>query len=141
MNSLLDVLYGCYECGCHGDYCECDNIEANDDEYTDLDQDQYGLQQQSPPTSPTVRSITPHVTSTSFSPPWTPPPTPPCINCGGLNYGPCPTDVCFGCIPPLTRSDTPPSCSSPSTTPPGSPPPFGRRYHQSVMKEGSSNQV
>ena len=27
LNSLLDVLYGCEECGHHGNYCECKDLD------------------------------------------------------------------------------------------------------------------
>ena len=27
IDSLLDLLYGCYQCGRHGDFCECDTID------------------------------------------------------------------------------------------------------------------
>ena len=30
ITSLLDLLYGCNDCGRHGDYCECDDMEGND---------------------------------------------------------------------------------------------------------------
>ena len=58
-------------------------------------------------------------TALNDSSPTTPPPTPPCMNCGGENFGPSPRSVCFACILPLPA---PPSRSSPSTTPPGTPP-------------------
>ena len=32
IGSLLDILYGCNECGRHGDFCECD---VNDEENVD----------------------------------------------------------------------------------------------------------
>ena len=30
ITSLLDLLYRCNDCGRHGDYCECDDMEGND---------------------------------------------------------------------------------------------------------------
>ena len=121
INSLLDVLYGCDECGRHGDYCECDVTE---DPNCPTEPGQCELGQTSPsyPSSvPPVMTQPAPPTSSSPPPPWTPPPTPPCVSCGGENYGPCPTNVCFACIPPFT-----PPCtvnSSPPSTPPGTPPP------------------
>ena len=116
VNSLLDVLYGCPECGLNA--CECD------------------AEENFPLTSPSECSVEPPLplidsesplntsppTSTS-PPPWTPPPTPPCTKCGGENYGPCPTSVCFGCTPPYTPAPYTGSTSPPSRTPPGTPPP------------------
>ena len=116
VNSLLDLLYGCNDCGRHGDFCECDDIEDN---IESSPFDQHVFQQPSP--TPAVTDLPPLTSSTS---PWTPPPTPPCSMCGGMNYGPCPTNVCFGCIPPLIMPDTPPCTNSPSRTPPGTPSPF-----------------
>ena len=121
INSLLDVLYGCDECGYHGDYCECD---ASEDPNCRTEPDQCELRQTSShcPSSVTPEMLQPApATSTSPPPPWTPPPTPPCVNCGGENYGPCPTNLCFACIPSFTPPCT--GSSSPSRTPPGTPPP------------------
>ena len=142
MNSLLDVLYGCCECGRHGDFCECDatageNADTNcqDDTQPDLS----SLQQASPSPPPTVTPVyLPPPTSIS-PPPWTPPATPPCSSCGGYNYGPCPTSVCYACIPP-TQPSTSSGSMSPSRTPPGTPPPF-RGSHQSAPTSSSSNQL
>ena len=135
INSLLDLLYGCNDCGRHGDYCECDYTEGNDVQIPAPDQCE--LRQPSPP--PTVTPCVPPPSSTS--PPWTPPPTPPCSGCGGVNYGPCPTSLCFACIPSLTIPDAPPCSSSPSTTPPGTPPSLRRTYDQSVHVSSNSKQL
>ena len=122
VDSLLDLLYGCNDCGRHGDFCECDYLEEDGTELSPPDQQVF--HQPSPP--PAVTSANPDDVHplTSSTTPWTPPPTPPCSTCGGVNYGPCPTNVCFGCIPPLTVQDTPPCTNSPSRTPPGTPPPL-----------------
>ena len=117
VNSLLDLLYGCNDCGRHGDYCECD---VSEDPNCQTEPDDCESGQTSPPYPSSMKTAPP----TSTSPPslWTPPPTPPCDSCGGENFGPCPTHLCFACIPPFT----PPVCtasSSPSRTPPGTPPP------------------
>ena len=128
INSLLDLLYGCNDCGRHGDHCKCDDIIGNDVELPAPNQQE--LCQPSPPS--TVTPCIPPPSSTS--PPWTPPPTPPCDSCGGVNYGPSPTSVCFVCIPALTA---PTSSVSPSTTPPGTPPSFRRTTHQSVYSRSS----
>ena len=136
INSLLDLLYGCNDCGRHGDYCECDDIEGND---VDLPAPyQRELRQPSPP--PTVTPSIPPPSSTS-PPPWTPPPTPPCSRCGGVNYGPCPTSLCFACIPTLTIPDAPPGSDSQSTTPPGTPPSLSRTHHQPVHSTNSRKQL
>ena len=117
IDSLLDLLYGCYQCGRHGDFCECNSIE--EDIVEPSLHDLHELRQ----LSPTPAETTPHVPPpTSSSPPWTPPPTPPCSSCGAQNYGPCPSSVCFACIPTLTLLTTPPCSNPPSTTPPGTPP-------------------
>ena len=116
VTSLLDVLYGCPECGLNS--CECD-YSVNEDDYTE------------------GSSLTQHSTLPSFSEPissaqllappssgsstWTPPPTPPCTSCGGVNFGPSPTNLCFKCISPL-RSKSPHNSSSHTGTPPGTPP-------------------
>ena len=121
INSLLDVLYGCNECGRHGDYCECD---VSEDPNCCTEPDQSELGQTSPIYPSSVAPVMPQPvppTNTSPSPPWKPPPTPPCVNCGGENYGPCPTNMCFACLPPFTPPCT--GSSSPSRTPPGTPPP------------------
>ena len=121
VDSLLDLLYGCNDCGRFGDSCECDELEGDNIESSPPDQ--HVFHQPSPP--PVVTSVKPDVHPlTSSTTPWTPPPTPPCSTCGGVNYGPCPSNVCFSCIPPLTIPDTPPDSNSPSRTPPGSPPPL-----------------
>ena len=114
MESLLDLLYGCNQCG----LCEC---ECNDPDKEDCGSSV-------PPQHETTRDPSPDTTSQTPAPqsrstPWTPPPSPPCSNCGGINFGPCPSSVCFGCIPPLSINSEP-DASSPSRTPPGTPPLF-----------------
>ena len=115
-SKLKDVLYGCCECGLF--ICECSDAIANDSSC-------------SPPTSqPSPPSVTSYETlapqhlpsprSASYS--WTPPPTPPCEGCGGINYGPSPSNLCFDCIPPLKCKSQPSSPCSPPRTLPGSPP-------------------
>ena len=108
---LKDVLYGCCECGMYT--CECDDFvnEQDDCSHTPLN-----CVTPSQPSPPSAASLEPG----SF--PWTPPPTPPCVNCGGVNFGPSPSSLCFGCIPPLESRAPPTSSHSPSTTPPGTPP-------------------
>ena len=108
LNSLLDVLYGCPECGLNK--CEC-NDSVYEDEFTS---------HPSPPPTPAEQHPPPQ---NSGSPPWTPPPTPPCTTCGGVNFGPSPSSLCFKCIPPLPSRDST-RCSSPSESPPGTPPIF-----------------
>ena len=108
LNSLLDVLYGCPECGLNK--CEC-NDSVYEDEFTS---------HPSPPPTPAEQHPPP---PNSGSPPWTPPPTLPCTSCGGVNFGPSPSSLCFKCIPPLPSRDST-RCSSPSETPPGTPPIF-----------------
>ena len=129
--SLLDVLYGCEECGRHGDYCECNNlIEHNLLEGDGAPVPDPVCLSHSPPSSTHSETFK----SPSVSPPtsttaqWTPPPTPPCSSCGGINYGPCPENVCFVCIPALKAR----SCSPPTRTPPGTPP-LLRRNIQPVL--------
>ena len=112
MKSLLDILYGCHECG----LCEC---ECGDSVTEDC---ATSLEPSFPPAalSETPESQHPPRTSSGSSS-WSPPPTPPCDTCGGVNFGPCPSNICFGCIPPL-QSKPEPDTSSPSRTPPGTPP-------------------
>ena len=104
VDSLLDVLYGCPECGYNS--CECDlSLEEASPE-------------PEPPFPPPETLSAPLLPPSSSGSPWTPPPTPPCISCGGINYGPSLFDFCFNCIPPLEIK----SQDSPSRTPPGTPP-------------------
>ena len=120
---LKDVLYGCCECGLYS--CECEDDAENDLTVREDD----GC---SPPPSEIfsqsaiTTSETPapqhHPPPNSQLNPWTPPPTPPCEGCGGVNYGPSPSNLCFVCIPPLECKSQPSRHSSPSGTPPGSPP-------------------
>ena len=116
LESLLDVLYGCPECGLN--CCECQDIVDEDDPRPDgTSYTQHYTAQPSPPPTPSARLASPAT-------PWTPPPTPPCTSCGGINYGPSPSDLCFTCIPPLQSTSPRDSSSSPTTTPPGTPPPI-----------------
>ena len=66
ITSLLDLLYGCNDCGRHGDYCECDDMEGNDVQLP-APVDQNAFSQPSPP--PTVAPCVPRPSSNS--PPWT----------------------------------------------------------------------
>ena len=115
MESLLDILYGCHECGLCA--CECDK-SIMEDCVTSLE----------PSTPSAIPSETSHHPpqpgSTSYS--WSPPPTPPCDSCGRTNFGPCPSSVCFACIPPL-QIESELNTSSPSRTPPGTPPLVNRK--------------
>ena len=90
-------------CGRHGDYCVFD---ASEDPYCRTEPEQCELGQTSPtsPSSGTSVMLQPaQPVSTSPPPPlWTPPPTPPCDSCGGENYGPCPTNLCFAYKPITT---------------------------------------
>ena len=109
---LKDVLYGCCECGLWN--CECNEDDSRS-------------QPTSQPSSPSATTSETSATQYQPSPgtglyPWTPPPTPPCIECGGVNFGPSPSSLCFGCIPPFENKSPPSSHSSPSRTPPGTPP-------------------
>ena len=115
MKSLLDILYGCHECGlCE---CECsDSVSVDCGSYLPP-QCATTLEPSSPPASAQRHPSQPSSCPSS----WTPPPTPPCISCGGANFGPCPGSVCFACIPPLTIQPEA-SSNSPSRTPPGTPP-------------------
>ena len=109
VNSLLDTLYGCEECGRHGDFCECGNDVDEPDDPVEGDYEATVPHSDSstytnPPSAstPSWTSILPHLPPpSSSSTPWTPPATPPCSSCGGKNYGACPDNICFGCIPPL----------------------------------------
>ena len=113
MKSLLDILYGCHECG----LCDCDCHNSVDEETGS------SLPPQSSP--PDTPSQTPSQHYPQSSSQWTPPPTPPCASCGGINFGPCPGSVCFVCIPPI-QSKPEHEATSPSRTPPGTPPQIRR---------------
>ena len=118
MSSLLDLLYGCDQCGlCE---CECSNSVKEDDDSFLPPQCVTTWDQSSPDITASQTPAAEHPSQSSSSP-WTPPPTPPCSSCGGINFGPCPSSVCFGCIPTL-QSIPEPDASSPSRTPPGTPP-------------------
>ena len=117
LNSLLDVLYGCPECGLNN--CECDySVNKGDFQPEDRSFSQHCTTQSSPPPTPSTRLLPPPSSDSSS---WTPPPTPPCISCGGINFGPSPNNLCFKCISPL-RCKSPQNNISPSRTPPGTPP-------------------
>ena len=113
VDNLLDVLYGCPECGCNS--CECDSFveEVKSEPEPSYQSANHG------PTE--TSSATPLLPSSSIEYPWTLPPTPPCNSCGGINFGPSPSDICFKCIPPL-QTTSQMSRDSQSTTPPGTPP-------------------
>ena len=129
--SLLDVLYGCEECGRHGDYCECNYFNGPSDS---IEEKNVVPVSNPDPDCPTICPLKPPEISiapqqslpASTTPPWTPPATPPCSSCGGDNYGPSPASVCFGCISPLKIRTV--SSSAPSTTPPGTPPPLRGKH-------------
>ena len=113
VNDLLDVLYGCPECGCNS--CECTEPVEGDD---------YTFPSALPPVTFHSETCTESLLlppSQRIISPWTPPPTPPCSTCGGINFGPSPGEVCFNCIPPI-QATLQARESSPSRTPPGTPP-------------------
>ena len=123
VNSLLDVLYGCPECGLY----ECECQDSPDGDYFVCTPLQENVSSTLPPaTLPSMTSTAPLLPQLSEDPSlWTPPPTPPCITCGGINYGPSPKSMCFACIPPpriTSPHSSPGRSSSPSRTPPGTPP-------------------
>ena len=110
VTDLLDVLYGCPECGLNS--CKCRELAEED--YSGRGGDnsvktsEIELNMIFPPT------LTPESLSEPLPPPpscesipWTPPLTPPCINCGGLNYGPSPSSVCFPCLPTILSTSEP----------------------------------
>ena len=151
--SLLDLVYGCNDCGRHGDFCECNvdeeinnNVEPAASDFFTKDAsltqpDHCGLLQAPPSPKATETPVTlnlPHPASTLQTSAWTPPPNPPCSSCGGENYGPCPASVCFSCLPQIET--TPPSNSTGrcSTTPPGTPPTL-RWSQKSLHLHASSN--
>ena len=76
VNSLLDTLYGCEECGYHGDFCECndnsyDTMEGHDDEVAPDPECVYLC---TPTSTPLMSPISSHVLPpTLTTPPWTPP--------------------------------------------------------------------
>ena len=118
MKSLLDVLYGCSNCGmCE---CECQGECYSEDSGSSVLIQCTTTEISPPPASetPSARQATPLSSGPS---PWTPPPTPPCDSCGGVNYGPCPSKICFKCTLSLPRQPESTS-SSLSRTPPGTAP-------------------
>ena len=120
MESLLDILYGCHECGLCA--CECDDS---------IPEDRVTSSEPSSPSAKPFETPAPHHPPQpgSSSSSWSPPPTPPCDSCGGTNFGPCPSSVCFACIPPL-QMDPELNTRSPSRTPPGTPPPLVKQGRQ-----------
>ena len=118
LKSLLDILYGCHECGLCD--CECHDSVQEDCDNSLLPQcvTTGDSEQSSPPDTPLQTTPAQHPARPT---PWTPPPTPPCTSCGGVDVGPCPGSVCFACLPPL-KSKPEYGTSSPSGTPPGTPP-------------------
>jgi len=146
VNSLLDSLYGCNHCGRQACALECEEYEeflkaeneiVNDENADEEKTDEENVEQDStgqtelrllisgyalPAMETSVTPSHPPPQPSGCSAPWTPPPTPPCSKCGSDNYGPCPGNVCFSCIPQLQASS--PTRRSPSTTPPGTPPPL-----------------
>ena len=125
IKSLLDLLYGCNACGVLD--CECNDSYEGDCGIS-LPTSTPSSPPATPTTGPTVEHLLP---PSSGSAPWTPPLTPPCPSCGGINFGPCPNNVCFACVPPLQPK--PITTSSPSRTPPGTPPPL-QRLEQSAAR-------
>ena len=124
LDSLLDLLYGCNACGlCE---CECSDSVMEDCDSSPPPQYVTSDEQFSPPDTPSLTPPAPQNLPQPSSSPWTPPPTPPCSNCGGVNFGPCPSSVCFGCIPPL-EDKLEPNTDSPSRTPPGTPPQLSKK--------------
>ena len=119
VTDLLDVLYGCPECGCN--LCECNSSLSGDNSDADrnIGSPLPSLTPAAAVSFETPASLIPPPSSRS---PWIPPPTPPCESCGGINFGPSPSSLCFECIPPLESKPPPDSSDSPSRTPPGTPP-------------------
>ena len=119
LNSLLDVLYGCPECGLNN--CECDDHVKEDESDPESSSFPQHLESQpSPPPTTPAAQLPPPPCSGLLSP-WSPPPNPPCTGCGGINFGPSPSNLCIICIPP-PQSNSPQNSRSPSRTPPGTPP-------------------
>ena len=123
VTSLLDILYGCNQCG----LLECECKDSDEEDNASIPLEECVSTQPPPPLTPTpfLPLSAPLPPPSSGQSPWTPPPTPPCSSCGGINFGPSPSNVCFVCIPPLlitsqhsSRGRSP----SPSRTPPGTPP-------------------
>ena len=127
LNSLLDVLYGCPECGLIN--CECnDSVNKNNFQPEGKSFSQHCTTQPSPPPTPLTRLLPPPSSDSSL---WTPPPTPSCIICGGISFGPRPNNLCFKCILPL-RCKSPQNNTSPSRTPSGTPPKISDHQQKSV---------
>ena len=116
IKSLLDVLYGCSECGL------CEECECYSEECDSSLPAQCANTEQSPPPAPESPAQQHPPQPNSWSSPWSPPPTPPCESCGGVNIGPCPSKVGFNCISPLPKYNAETETGSPSRTPPGTPP-------------------
>ena len=82
MNSLLDVLYGCCECGRHGDFCECNAIDVENDECRETSDPDclskpylsgLGLTTSSPSPPPTATPVQLPSPTSKSSPPYTSP--------------------------------------------------------------------
>ena len=106
--------------------CECSYSVTEDCDSSPPPQYVTSGEQSSPPDTPSLTPPAPQNLPQPSSSPWTPPPTPPWSNCGGVNFGPCPSSVCFGCISPL-EDKLEPNADSPSRTPPGTPPQLSKK--------------
>ena len=74
VNSLFDTLYGCEECGYHGDFCKCDgeSDETKDDEA--VPNPECVSVRPPTPTPSSMSTISSHMfPPTPTTPPWTPP--------------------------------------------------------------------
>ena len=135
-SKLKDVLFGgCPQCGL--DCCECSDGDTN---YSPLppqlssSPDTVGSAFTSSSKFPAAQH---HAQASSGTCP-SPPPTPPCSRCGGINYGPCPSSLCFGCVPALESQCS--SNTSLSNTPPGTPPPLLKLETVRRKNEAYNNQ-
>ena len=113
------MLYGCHESGLCEE-CECSKSVEDDCDDPSLPPESVTPGDQSSPPTPSQTPAAQYFPRPS-SAPWTPPPTLPCTSCGGVDFGPCPSSVCFSCIPPL-ENKLESVTGSPSRTPPGTPP-------------------
>ena len=120
VTGLLDVLYGCPECGCNS--CECTSSIFGENSESDRNIDSPPPSFLTPPAAVSCVIPAPLLPPPSSGASWTPPPTPPCESCGGINFGPSPSSICFVCISPLESKAPPDRSDSPSWTPPGTPP-------------------
>ena len=77
INSLLDVLYGCCGHGRHGDFCECNAIDVENDECREtsdpncLSQPNLGLVTSSPSPPPTATPVQLPSPTSKAPPPYT----------------------------------------------------------------------